>query len=167
MTLALAEPASVATPEKYYSSGRIRHHFLHYRCCLSARKIPGSCINDPYDDERVRGTGPEPMQYSAADIFSDIYGVWAGTKKDEDGNVVDRMPRQLKLVLLSLYYIGPIVAGKEKWEDEYRSRQLAWWSRHRHRFNNIEPEYAIYLVDKATRKIAYELGWRPEKGEEQ
>jgi hypothetical protein len=153
MTLALAEPARVPKPDLFYSPGRIAHWFGHLRCDGVYRRLPGTCMNDPYDADRVRGTGPEPAEYSGADMYVDIYGVWDDPK----------FPYDYKRVLISLYFLGPRFRMES--DDEWRNRQLGWWSKHRHRFRQIEPEYAVRLVQDAVEHIAYKLGWRPEAGE--
>ena len=158
MTLALEEPVRVAPrkPDAFYSPKRIFHATTHWRCDLSVRLVPGTCMNDPFDKERVRGTGPEPVQYSGADMYVDLYGAWHS------------LPLLLERVLLCPYYLGPPSpedAAKMKDEDYWRLRQLGWWQKYRKAFNNIEPEYAVNLTNEATRRMAYKLGWRPEEPE--
>ncbi len=163
MTTALLEPLAVAPrkPDLFYSPGRILHWFAHNRCCGMMRLIPGTCMNDPYDDERIRGTGAEPMQFSGADMHADIIRVWHDL-------LDDWRTRSMAKSMLCLIYLGPI-DRPEKDDTEYqnylRQHQLAWWQKHRAQFHNVEPEHAVYLAHETARRIAHTLGWRPEPEE--
>lgn len=152
--LALEEPVRVTVrppeplpaPEPFYSPGRIRHALSHWACCLgcvSDRKMPGVCSNDPYVSDRARAPRPDAKTNDASVMFEDIYGAWA------------RLRGLQSKVLISFVEMGP----RERMDLDYEwyDKRLDWWITNRMRFANLPAEYLLRLADSATETMSYDL----------
>lgn len=151
MTLALEEPVLVAKPpseKPFWTGGRVRHHGGHYLCDLVGKYMPGSCMNDPFEDDRGIKHSARNRQEEAIVLKADFDNAWKS---------LNGLSRKVVRGVIS---IGP----RERLEsdDEWYDRQLIWWILHRTEFGNFPAEVLLSLSHDATNQMARDLN-RPRK----